>query len=592
MTATWSLLVLVVVVTVGHTMVTNNQVVRVVNMDQSKTISVAKLTSGRFVVLPGKKLFQKVVVWAQLTNTQTENGWMQLEITSNEGFDDADQALAAGIAEGYLTRNTITEYYQEFFGNDLCKDDADKEKEGFCNWMRGQMDTNQEWVDRKVEEEGKTDPFWHMVHLFYLQMEGLAMGWEHRTKEQGDEVGSFDIKYGMRFINFMADVWDYVEKFKLLEEKDNKIERASRPTCSVLVKHLNSTNELFVGHNTWHEYRAMEYRFLKKYNLNYHVLPTSNEVVPGHTSTMSSYAGSIFSIDDFVTLSSGLVTTETSLFIYDPTIYEAAQPSYQVMEPVRVMAANRLARGGRQWTDIARMFNSGTYNNQWMVVDYNKVSQDGTLQDETFWVMEQLPGQSWAEDQTDVLRTKGYWGSYNRAFYKEAFLLSGAEDMVKEHGSWFSYQDTPRALIMARDHHNVVDESSMVQFMRYNDFQSDPLALVPGCSKPIPAASIASRCDLTLPDSECTWQDLDYMVGHQGYGALDMKFVSARLLPSQQFTAVAGPTHGPTMPPFSWLNTNLTSIPDYRPIEVFNFQPFTTEWSLGNINEASVHVGI
>jgi len=266
MATTCSLLVLLVVVTVCDTMMTKNQVV---NMDQSRTISVTKLSSGRFVVLPGTKLFEKVVVWAQLTNTQTENGWMQLEITSNEGFDDRDQALAAGIAEGYLTRNTITEYYQEFFGNDLCKDDADKEKEGFCDWMRGQMDINQEWVDRKVGEERETDPFWHMVHLFYLQMEGLTRGWEERTEEQGDQVGSFDLKYGMRFINYIADVWDYVEKFKLLEEKDNKIERASRPTCSVLVKHLNSTNELFVGHNAWHEYRAMEYRFLKKYNLNY-----------------------------------------------------------------------------------------------------------------------------------------------------------------------------------------------------------------------------------------------------------------------------------------------------------------------------------
>lgn len=52
--------------------------------------------------------------------------------------------------------------------------------------------------------------------------------------------------------------------------------------------------------------------------------------MPGHTATMSSYAGAVFSLDDFVTLSSGLVTTETSLFIYNTSLYEDTQPREQV----------------------------------------------------------------------------------------------------------------------------------------------------------------------------------------------------------------------------------------------------------------------
>ena len=38
--------------------------------------------------------------------------------------------------------------------------------------------------------------------------------------------------------------------------------------------------------------------------------------------------------------------------------------------------------------------------------------------------------------------------------------------------------------------------------------------------------NLSPRCDLTFPESECSWQSLDYMVGHQGYGALDMKFTN------------------------------------------------------------------
>lgn len=414
-----------------------------------------------------------------------------------------------------------------------------------------------------------------------------------RSKEEGLDVSSMDLKYGARLINFYADLWDYVEKFNLLKKEGEEDVTSSKPTCSVLVKYLEGQQELFVGHNAWHEYRAMEYRFLKKYNLNYHLLPASEKVVPGHTATMSSYAGSLFSIDDFVTLSSGLVSTETSLFIYDTSIYEATEPSGAVMEPVRVMAANRLATGGRMWTQLASQFNSGTYNNQWMVVDYNKMSEDGSLEDGAFWVMEQLPGRIWSEDQTSVLRSKGYWSSYNRAFYEEAFKLSGAEEMVEKFGSWFSYDETPRAKIMARDHDKVVDEETMATFMRYNDFQNDDLAVVPGCPKPIPAGSIANRCDLTLPDSTCSWGSHDYMVGHQPYGALDMKMVSRRLLKhGQSFIAVAGPTHGPHMPPFSWITTNLTKdyIPQYRPIQVFDFDPFEIDWDLQSLNEISVDI--
>ena len=132
---------------------------------------------------------------------------------------------------------------------------------------------------------------------------------------------------------------------------------------------------------------------------------------------------------------------------------EGNKPFGQVFEPVRVMAANRLARNGREWTEIASKFNSGTYNNQWMVVDMNKVA-NGNLEESALWVMEQLPGRSvqiccktfiqknctkvilnprtWAEDQTLVLRESGYWASYNRAFYPEVFQLSGAAELTKK----------------------------------------------------------------------------------------------------------------------------------------------------------------
>ena len=62
-------------------------------------------------VLPGINDDGSAVAVGQFTNEQQQNGWTKLEINSNSKFDDASQAMAAGIAEGYLTRQDIVLHY-------------------------------------------------------------------------------------------------------------------------------------------------------------------------------------------------------------------------------------------------------------------------------------------------------------------------------------------------------------------------------------------------------------------------------------------------------------------------------------------------
>ena len=47
---------------------------------------------------------------------------------------------------------------------------------------------------------------------------------------------------------------------------------------------------------------------------------------------------------------------------------------------------------------------TGTYNNQYMIVDLKKVTLDWQLADDTLWVIEQIPGLVVGADQTTVLR--------------------------------------------------------------------------------------------------------------------------------------------------------------------------------------------
>ena len=118
---------------------------------------------------------------------------------------------------------------------------------------------------------------------------------------------------------------------------------------------------------------------------------------------------------------------ETTLFVYDQTLMEKHNPSGQHWEPVRVMVANRLANSGKEWTEIFSRYNSGTYNNQWMVVDYNKVKEGVG---DVLWVLEQLPDKIVARDMTEVFNQQTYWASYNRAYFDDIVKLSGAPEML------------------------------------------------------------------------------------------------------------------------------------------------------------------
>lgn len=120
---------------------------------------------------------------------------------------------------------------------------------------------------------------------------------------------------------------------------------------------------------------------------------------------------------------------------------------------------------GKQWTEVFARHNSGTYNNQWMVVDYKLFKPGKPLRDGLFWVLEQLPSLIESKDMTDVLRAQSFWPSYNTPFFPSVFNLSGAPAMVEKYGDWFSYDKTPRALIFKRDQSKVTDMDSMIRLV-------------------------------------------------------------------------------------------------------------------------------
>jgi hypothetical protein len=68
---------------------------------------------------------------------------------------------------------------------------------------------------------------------------------------------------------------------------------------------------------------------------------------------------------------------------------------------IRSIAASRLASNAKDWAEIQASHNSGTYNCQWMIIDFNKFQpNEKKLKADTFWVLETIPGMTHMQDMT------------------------------------------------------------------------------------------------------------------------------------------------------------------------------------------------
>jgi hypothetical protein len=105
--------------------------------------------------------------------------------------------------------------------------------------------------------------------------------------------------------------------------------------------------------------------------------------------------------DDFFILDSHLVVTETSNSVLDSKVWDVVVPQ-AALSWQRVLVANWLSSSGAEWAQWIQKHNSGTYNNQYIVVDLNKFSPGSELQPGLLTIVEQMPGLVMSGDLTSV----------------------------------------------------------------------------------------------------------------------------------------------------------------------------------------------
>ncbi|XP_069670595.1 putative phospholipase B-like 2 [Periplaneta americana] len=505
-------------------------------------------------------------------------GWDILHMQRNPNFtSDTLSAYYVGVIEGSLTHDTM---YQHWYNtlNGYCDNKAE-----LCQKVQHHLDTNVKWMKEMIANHSNTDPYWYQVELFLRQLEGLVDGYMHAVTLKNDNSKNLTLN-DLLWLNVQGDLDDVFEVYRSNQSEEYvplSVRGEHLPgssSCSALIKLLPDSSDLYVAHDTWSSLQSM-LKMQKKYDLHYKILPNSSITIPGSSMTFSAYPGTIQSGDDFYITSAGLAIVETTIGNGNLSLWQNVKAEGQVMEQIRTMVTNRLADSGMKWSKLFSLYNSGTYNNQWMVVDY-KLFKKGTsqsqLKDNLLWILEQLPGHIRAEDKTDVLRQQSYWPSYNTPYYPDIYNISGQRELAQKYGDWFTYDRTPRALIFKRDHVKVNDTSSMIALMRYNDYLHDPLSAC-NCTPPYSGENaIACRSDVNPINGTYPFEAL----GHRPHVATDAKLVTADRMISLQFIGVSGPPYNENLPKFRWSTSDFNHLPHLGHADVFEFQPSEWSWDL------------
>jgi len=494
--------------------------------------------------------------WGKWADEVEKTGWAYLSVHSNQSSAAKTQAYAAGFFEGQVSAQRI---WQSAVNGGVTQP-LDHLIVAFIN-------AQQTWLNQQIQANPHSD-YWTHISLIESQLAGLTDGY-NRASPPIQQLTPLQV----RVLSLGAEIGDIAAGVLPEGEVPGGDEDDRFSHCSALLKWLPDRSDVIISQVTWSSFESM-LRVFKLYDLPLKTL--DGKAVPAVQSSFSSYPGSLYSGDDFYLLSSGLVVQETTIGIYNATVYKVEIKPDTVPEWVRNIVANRLASTGAQWGDIFTRHNSGTYNNQFMILDYKLFTPGQTTLRPGFFVFcEQMPGFTETADLTGLLQRDTYFGAYNVAFFKTIMDKSGGTDMVKKYGPWYSYEHTARAEIFRRDHVKVTNLDGMKRIMRYNDFKNDPLSRCEGCNPPYTGENaIAARCDLNDPHGTypiASW-------GFRDHCATDAKITSYALSKKFQVVAQSGPTYD-NLPVFVWSTSPFANVSHVGHPDRWNFPWVVVDWN-------------
>jgi len=491
---------------------------------------VSQTLSARFATSSRSSIYAS---WASAENDvatatyQFEEGWGKFWVHANSNAEPEAAVFAAGYLEGYMMKSDIEHVFSNVYADWFASGPA------YAVWRSAPMatasavgawlDENLAWV-RGAAAQGAS-PFWRELGLVLAQLDGLGAGLR--------AAGSWLTPADVLLMNADGDLEDLVATL-------NATGSGRRDRCSALIKLLPDRSDILFGHATWDHYGLMV-RSLKVYDFQLRGRPR-------RAITFSSSPGFLTSLDDFFITSRGIAVIETTNGVKEYGSLRQHISTRSVLTWMRTLVATSLAETGPMWAEFFSAGNSGTYNNQWMVLDFNRFKPGRALAPGTLVVLEQIPGYVEWHDMTEDLELAGYWASYNVPVFPAISNRSGFGAGL--------HATSPRANIFRQKQRHIADVGDLQQLIRYNDWHRDPLSMSDPCN------AISSRCDLNAISSP-SWQ-LE--------GGIDAKVSNVEMSRAMVFIAQNGPT-ADQQPAFDWRQVPQHLAPAHlgEP-EIFNFR--------------------
>lgn len=530
-------------------------------------------------------------------------GRLVVETVANDQATDADYFYALGFAEGYLTAKRIV---QQVFNVVWSQPRQTPRVYDF-------LITQYNFMRENSQSKWRSDPFWFQVGLALARLDGMTDGIKARQQEAAENFRSrgrserdsedsiwpfylityMDL-YGLNSVSELGEIIGSFSKdgehvstgrFTDVESTDagvsqesdlrlNEHELAEKTKCSALVKLVHADDreliDLIASHNTWTSYGEM----LRIYRTM--VFPhVSHPSFANKRISMSTYPGYLSSTDDWMTLpDSNLLVTETT----NECISKRRLRKYVVPDSVttnmRALVASLMSSTGSEWFDWFSRENSGTYNNQWILVDFGrfqrwKLSTDSGIPTDVLWIGEQAPGLIISKDMTDHLFETSFWASYNRPYFAEIANVSGYTTAWKLKGEWYHHQKCPRARMFSALQSAVGDIESMKSIMTLNRW--DQMNATYLHTHNCPKNQIAGRYDIDSHLKENT-DDYKKCGPVMAYGALDCKIIDTGMMLRDEALMVSAPAWNNSVAAFNWSQVpGFAQVAHWGHPEVWNF---------------------
>jgi hypothetical protein len=468
--------------------------------------------------------------WGTWNDSISDIGWHQLHIiaSSSSTFSDSDKMRCAGAVEGYLSQDAIYDHFIAILKIHDFNTTSPYYPDGWVEYMQSNID----YVNQSIDAYPDV-PYWVTIGLIFTQFNGLVEGYALKVNQTGSNQSMTQIDHWiLQSEGDLGDSAHVIGRFAtgssgptVFHSPMDLNDDFTNEHCTGLIKLTKNYSDIFFAHDAWSSYLDM-FGTLKDYRL-----PISS--FNAQQIVMSTRPGKLSSYDDYYIADSGLLVLETTMSIFNDDLYEFVGPE-TLFTWLRAIHATWTSHSGQEWTSTFIKHNSGTYNNQYLVLDGNKFQPGSKPTTDLLWVIEQFPGSNWrSADITERFVNDLFVLSINKPSFSELYDIAGYPGKVTDSGiagNYWTYETSARYLLIVREAPRLEEFEEFRNFMRYNNWARDLF------SNGDSAQMISARADLRSYKNPYG--------SARASGGMDSKTARlSRAITRLKFTAIASPVH-------------------------------------------------